>query len=188
MGHSPANYWDQHPTLPTISKINEKANESELFIYNKIKERYDLEIKRISILDTKASNLVGWIGLIISILAAGLEVFTKNGVFISLGAMALLVVVFIVLITSLFFSLIAARLRRYWVFPGPNKENEFVNDFQDLSHKIVVTRVTSETIIGIKVNVSESNRKVLYITIAWILFLIGMGFASLSIFWILQTL
>jgi hypothetical protein len=85
--------------------------ENQKFIYEQVKGRYEFEYQRCSDLDTKSSGLVGWIGLIISILlAGGATLFSRENEeqFILTGFdLIVLIVLLSVLMISLTFALMA---------------------------------------------------------------------------------
>jgi hypothetical protein len=54
-----------------VIQHQEDATEADKFIYEQVKDRYEFEHNRTGNLDNKSSNLIGWIGLIISVLSIG---------------------------------------------------------------------------------------------------------------------
>jgi hypothetical protein len=102
-------------TTPLRDKRKYDATTNDLFIYDQVKQRYDFEVTRSHNLDDKAGNLVGWIGLIISIVSLSSGVlFTKSGETLTIPSDA------IWLLAILFLSLPSQELSqtRSEVIPG----------------------------------------------------------------------
>ena len=64
---------EEKPTLPKPkpSAENTEPTSTEQFIFDQVKEKYDFENTRSNALDSKANNLLGLIGIILSIVLAG---------------------------------------------------------------------------------------------------------------------
>ena len=72
--------WSREATSKVVTQpvsCNQQcASESEKFIYE---QRYEFEHTRTTNLDNKASNLVGWIGLISSVLSISSGILFSQG-------------------------------------------------------------------------------------------------------------
>ena len=156
------------------SKEEGKASSAEEFIYEQIKHRYDFENTRTDALDSKASNLVGWVGLIISIMSAwtGITLERDESLSLSFHENVLLVAMFVFLVGSLFFSLVAFRLSNYSVVPEPRP---FMNTYKTKTHSWTLRKFTATMVDAIENNLKKNNQKASFIVIAWALFLVGMS-------------
>ena len=162
--------------------LDEQATANEQFIYEQIKERNEFEHQRSLNLDNKAGNLIGWIGLIISILSA------SNGILfdqddevlkITTNEVYLLIIILVFLICSLFFSLVAFRIREYIVVPEPARS--LIEYYKDKSHRTTLKEFTATMSTAIENNKKQNDKKADLITIAWILFLTGMSVVSIFV-------
>jgi hypothetical protein len=171
-----------------VTGNQECANETDKFIYEQVKIRYEFEHTRTTNLDNKSSNLVGWIGLIISVLSLGSGIlFNADTPFkISINQLALLISVFVFLLGSLFFSLVAYRVKGYGVVPNP--PTDFIVLYVRGGHKEVLAAVTKAMANVTVTNAKQNDKKVTFIKLAWILFLVGMITTSISIFAIMNIL
>lgn len=157
------------PTEPTST---------EQFIYEQVQRRYDFEFERANDLDNKASNLVGWTGLIISIiLAGGGLLFTRAGegkYQLSQTDIQLLTVALVLLVVSLGVGLIAFRVIHFDVVPVPRP---FTRTYANRTHRETLRRLTATMIVAVENNEIRNNRKAQLVTFTWILFLVGIAFA-----------
>lgn len=139
--------------------ISERENvtDNDKFIYEQVNLRYDFELTRSTNLDNKSSNLVGWIGLIISILALGSGILfeANTPLKISLHQLALLVSVFVLLLGSLFFSLVAYRVKSYELVPNP--PTSFIKLYKEQSHKLTLVDVTNTKAHSTDKNIGQND-------------------------------
>jgi hypothetical protein len=178
----------QQIPLPPSTVVEDKgeAPPNYKFIFEQVKERYDLEHARGENLDSKAGSLVGWIGLIISILfASGGVLFARTGesINITLNEIYLLMFTLALLLVSLLFSLVAYRIVKYYVVPEPS--TKFIENYQNSPHKETVIDVTNAMAEAIELSKKKNNLRENLITVSWSLFLAGLF--SATIFIIIQT-
>jgi uncharacterized membrane protein YoaK (UPF0700 family) len=168
-----------------VSRPPDKENQK--FIYEQVKARYEFEHQRSSDLDTKSSGLVGWIGLIISILlAGGATLFSRQGEeqFTLTGFdLIVLIVLLSILMVSLAFALMAYRISHYKLVPKPR---HLADSYWNGSHDNTLWQITRALIRATEFNEKENNKKVFRVQTSWMLFLVGIVLAA--IFIIMQSL
>lgn len=155
------------------------------FIFERVKERYEFENERFLGMENKASSLIGWSGLFLSILIAGgstLFLNTTDTLKISENESYLLAATLIMLVISMGMSLFAYRIGTYNVVPNPKV---LIEDYGTEPKKDTLSTVATEMAKAIERNSSIIDSKANLISISWALLLAGM-IASV-IFIILQV-
>ncbi len=159
----------------------EAATPTEQFIYEEVKRRYDFEFERARDLDNKAGNLVGWIGLIISIILAGGGIlFTRTNegkVQLSQADIQLLSAALLLLVFALLFGLIAFRVMRFDVVPEPQPLMRYGTRTQ----RATLRAVTAEMARAIVKNSNTNIIKAHLVTVTWGLFFTGIALTVIFI-------
>jgi len=156
------------------------ATDNDKFIFERVRDRYEFEHDRFLNIQSRASTLVGWIGLFISILVAGGAIlFGKKGdVTLSLDDVNLILAALALLLISMLFSLIAFRVGAYEVAPEPGPLIEFYGDGDEQKTLRTATR---EMTNAIEINTKSTDMKANFVTVSWALFLGGMILSSIFI-------
>lgn len=159
------------------------ASSSDDFIFGEVKVRYEFEHDRSSQLDSKASALVGWIGLIITvILAVGNVLFSSPDLLrqinLSTYGIVLLGASVFSLIAALMVGLVAFRLIDYKVVPEPlHLIQRYGGQDRTKTLRIYTQMMAKVTVY----NIEQNEKKVNYITATWALFIAGMLLSSVFI-------
>lgn len=157
------------------------ATDNDKFIFERVRDRYEFEHDRFLNIQSRASTLVGWIGLFISILVAGGSIlFVKTDTLsLSLDDVNLILGSLVLLLLSMVFSLIAFRVGPYEVAPEPRPLIEFYGNQEDEQRTLRTT--TMEMTNAIEINTKSTDMKANFVTISWALFFGGMAVSSIFI-------
>jgi hypothetical protein len=155
--------------------------ENEDFIFERVKERYEFENERFLGVENKASNLIGWTGLFLSILMAGGSILflrTDEQLKVSAADVYLLAGTLVLLLVSMGISLCAYRIGKYNVVPEPRP---LINNYGNKSKKATLSAVVTEMAKAIEKNSLLINSKANWVSISWALFLAGMVVSTIFI-------
>lgn len=164
-----------------LSMAAEGDPENEEFIFERVKERYEFENERFLGVENKASNLIGWTGLFLSILMAGGSIlFLKTGesLKVSVNDMYLLVGTLLLLLVSMGISLCAYRIGNYNVVPEPRA---LIMNYGNQTKKKTLSVVATEMAKAIEKNSLLINSKANWVSVSWALFLAGMVVSTIFI-------
>lgn len=168
--------------------IEEKEKRAQL-IYDLIADQFHLEWQRINILDGKASSIIGFVGIILS-LEAGLGGFLLKEVSKNSGCYALLCLLFLLSIVLLMGSILSG-LRAYYVktwiavpdpehlIEGYTKGNTKENIKKERIN--ILTTVYNELTGAINENKKANDEKVKFIKGSFIFFVLGIGMTIIFI-------
>ena len=148
--------------------------ENDEFIFERVKERYEFENERFLGMENKASSLIGWAGLFLSIMiAGGSTIFLKTGetIKVSENEMYLLAATLIMLVISMAMSLWAYRIGVYTVVPDPKA---LIENYGTQPKGDTLSTVATEMAKAIKSNSSIIDSKANLISASWILLLSGL--------------
>lgn len=161
-------------------------SDNEVFIYQQVKQRYDDERSRSKDdVDGRAAQLIGWTGLVISILFAGGGIFfTREGSTIQLTQLtplelANILAIFTVLIVSLGLSLWAFKMWHYQVVPDARN---LVNEYGNRSHRETLRRIVASMVTALEYNLDLNDRKSRLVGYSWALFFAGMILTAIFIY------
>jgi len=160
---------------------DEEPTANEQFIFDQIKERYDFEHSRHHNLDTKAGTLVGWIGLVISVMLAGGGLLFSNPddqLNISADELKILQATLTVMILSLIAGLVAFRVGSYSVVP---EARPLIKFYANETKRVTLKRMGATMIDAIESNKRVNDRKANIIAISWGLFMLSMVLAAIFI-------
>lgn len=162
---------------------NESSTESERIIFEQIQERYEFENKTSVNIDNSATNLVGWNGLIISVLLTGGGILISRGTTIKLDMFewSLLTATLLGLALSLSLAIFAFRVGSYALI-DPARVAQLYNKATASS---ILGRVGGSMLETIEYNSRRNERRGLIISISQAIFLGAM--ISAVIFLILQS-
>jgi hypothetical protein len=158
------------------------------FIFEAIRSRYQFEHDRSAHIDTKVTTMVGWIGLIITlILAAGSVLFNPTDFLKILDVSVLYILGASVasLIAALFTGLAAYRMVDFKIVPEPQR---LIEKYGDASRTRTLRIYTQMMADAIDYNVRQNRKKIELATATWILFIAGMILSSAFIMIQLSTL
>lgn len=153
--------------------VGGSIQEDERFIFERIKDRYDTENKTSDSIDISASNLVGWNGLIISVLLAGggfllssdpgLKLAFHEWLFLSwtLGSLGV----------SLILSFVAFRKGSYYVVPDARS---LIEDYNGLAASDILKAVSGTMADAVDKNAGRNEARTNIVTASQVLFLAGM--------------
>ena len=180
---------DDRPTLPKPYKKSaagtEEPTPTEQFIFDQVRERYNYEYTRLNALDGKANNLLGLIGIILSIVLAG------NGILfsditskdtqakITQDEIGILTAILVFLVIALGLGCGALWLKAY--DRVPNAEY-LVKTYATSSKRKVVKLSTASIVEAIKTNKFNNDIKGYFIIAMLVTFLIGMILAAIYIY------
>jgi hypothetical protein len=186
---------DDRPTLPKPSKKSSSASTTEgdteeptpteQFIFDQVKERYNYEYTRLAALDGKANNLLGLIGIILSIVLAGNGILFSDitspdtPVRVTQNELRILTVILVFLVIALGLGCGSLWLRSY--DRVPNAEY-LLKTFAKSSKRKVVKKSTASIVAAIKTNKFNNDLKGYFIIAMLVMFFIGMIFAAIFIF------
>lgn len=160
----------------------EEPTANEKFIFEQVKDRYNAENTRSQNMTVKASNLVGWVGLIISVvLAGGGVLFTSNNdgaIPLDLLDIALLGVLLSALVGSIFVALFAVRVSGQDTVPD---SRSLIESYGESPHRTTLRALTVEFTFATENNIKRNKIKARQVTASWILFLTGMGLTAIFI-------
>jgi len=161
--------------------VVEGASENEEFIFERVKERYEFENARLLVTDNKASHLIGWSALFLSILLTGGSIlFLKTGESLKISGndIYLLIGTLLLLLLSMGFSLFAFKFISYKVVP---EARQLIMKYGEKTKKETLTVVATEMAKAIEKNKVNCDKKDNLVSISWGLFLAGMVTSTIFI-------
>jgi hypothetical protein len=185
---------DNRPTLPkkpektsagTEEGDTEEPTPTEQFIFDQVRERYNYEYTRLTALDGKANNLLGLIGIILSIVLAGNGILFSDitspdtPVRITQNELWILTLILVFLVIALGLGCGSLWLRSY--DRVPNAEY-LLRSFAKSSKRKVVKKSTASIVAAIKTNKFNNDLKGYFIIAMLVMFFIGMIFAAIFIY------
>jgi hypothetical protein len=161
-------------------------NERDRLIFDLITNRNNAEFQRSANLDSKASNLIGFVGIIIGLIGTTIsfifdKVYSNCNLFLYYTSFRVLLVVGVILLTiAIFCSLIAYFIRQYNIVPDTKHliENYAKKDEDYLTILRVVAQEMSNSIIT---NSEIDEEKAKWIKYSQIFFGLGMSLIILFI-------
>jgi disulfide bond formation protein DsbB len=153
-------------------------------VYNIIKARYDLAWKNKCILDEKASRIIGFVGILIT-LYVGVSNFTLKNIskddeinlYINIRPYYILLFIFLLGVISLLCSLLIAlraySIKKWLVNPNPNA---FLNNYADCESKSeveILGTLSRTTANDIEQNETTNDERGRYIT--WAIYTLVSG-------------
>jgi len=157
--------------------MEEETEKRDQFIYELIADRFRLEWERTNDLDGKASGIIGFVGIIVS-LQAGLGSFLLKEIprtsefYIPLCALFLLGIIF--LMCSIFYGLKAYYVKTWKVVPDPE---HLIEEYakKDRS-KIDIQRIVSKEIsVAVTENKATNDKKAKFIRDGFIFLVLGIS-------------
>ena len=166
-----------------------RKKEAAKVIHDSVVKRFELEIERKKSLDKKANNLIGFIGIILSLVTGFGVIYLKMpkfvewnfGYLIELSPLFSFITVCIALFLSTFFILRALQIKNYSYVP--NAFN-LIGEYEDSSENSVLQALYDEYAIAIKENTQENNKEARKIQKA--VYCLSIGFLLLFIHVILS--
>lgn len=151
--------------------MNEDDYPSETLelVYNEVKDALNTQIQSLDGLNTKASVIVGFVGVIIGI---SLNLYSYSNSYLFGSCMTLF-------LTSIFFTLRAYRVKSYRRDPEPRTLTE---KYLRGGDKKVKKQLIDNFIQSFEDNKTKIEKKVKYINYSIILLFIGLIVLTLSIF------
>ncbi len=165
---------------------DEKAVETEKrdeFIYELISDRFHLEWARTHDLDGKASSVIGFVGIILS-LEAGLGGFLLKEISGTSECYALLCILFLLgllfLVCSILCGLRAYDVKTWKVVPSAEY---LIEEYakKDRSKSDILRLVSAEISAAVAKNAATNDKKVGFIRQGFIFFVFGIGMTILFI-------
>ena len=158
-------------------KMDEETEKRDQFIYELIADRFHLERQRTSDLDGKASSVIGFVGIILS-LEAGLGCFLLREIPRTSECYALLCLLFLLGIIFLMCSILSG-LKAYYVkvwkvVPDPEHLIEEYGK-KDKSRADILRIASKEIADSIKHNEETNDEKVKFIKCCFIFLVLGIG-------------
>lgn len=150
--------------------MNEHDYPSETLelVYNEVKDALNTQLQSLNELNTKASVISGFVGVIIGI---SLNLYSYSNLYLFNSCMTLF-------LTSIFFTLSAYKVKRYRRDPEP--ETLTIKYLRD-DCKTVKKQLIDNFIQSFKDNEIKIDEKVKYINYSLILLFIGLIILTLSI-------
>jgi len=155
-----------------MSKETEKRDE---FIYTIIKERFNVDWTRIDALDSKASGIIGFAGIILSLEGAFgkyiLEKTPRDNIYYLATFIFLLGVMFLAL--SVFCALEAYRIRKWTIVPEPA---HLIENYAKKERDLIDMRriISTEISKAIKSNKKPINDKVEFVQTSLVFLFLGI--------------
>jgi len=166
---------------------DEKAGETEKrdeFIYELIADRFRLEWQRTNNLDGKASSVIGFVGIILS-LEAGLGGFLLKEISKTSECYVLLCFLFLLGLVFLMYSILcglkAYGVKTWSVVPDPDYLIEEYAKNKDRSRTEILKKVSREISESAKENSVTNEEKAKFIKYAFTFFVLGIGMTILFI-------
>lgn len=162
--------------------MNDEIDERAQLIYDLINNRYCLEWKRISDLDGKASNVIGFIGIILS-LYAGLGSFLLDKIRTNefyIYFFVIFLVGIILLMCSILYGLKTYNIKEWTVVPNPDYLIEHYAKKEDINRLVILENVTVEFSKAVIHNKEINDRKAKFITHGFIF--LGLGITMVILF------
>ena len=151
-------------------EMNEDTYSSETLelIYNEVKNRLNTQFQSLDGLNTKASVIIGFVGVIIGI---SLQLYSQSNSYLFGLCMALFMI-------SIFFSFSAYKGKRYRRDPEPRKLAE---KYLREDSKKVMKKLIDNFIESFEDNKTKIEEKVKYINYSLILLFVGLIVLTLSV-------
>lgn len=146
-------------------------------IYNIINNRFNLEWQRSDILDGKASSIIGFVGVIVSletwIASIILEKMTKFGLHYAY-TMIVFGIILVLLINSLLYSLRAYRIQFWRIAP---ETNHLINEYAKTgrSRQDILRTLSVELSESISHNKRINDKKIGFINKSYIFLIVGIA-------------
>jgi hypothetical protein len=151
--------------------MNEDKYPSETLelVYNEVKDALNTQFQSLDGLNTKASVIVGFVGVIIGI---SLNLYSHSNSYLFGSCMTLF-------LTSIFFTLSSYKVESYRRDPDPRKltENYLMKNDEEIKKQLIDNFIQS-----FEDNKTKIDKKVKYINYSLILLFIGLIILTLSIF------
>jgi hypothetical protein len=163
--------------------MNEETEKRDQFIYELITDRFRLEWQRTNDLDGKASSVVGFVGIILS-LEAGLGGFLLKEISETSECYALLCFLFLLglvfLMCSILCGLKAYYVERWEVVPVPK---HLIDEYakKDRSRIDILRIVSAEISDAVKQNEATNDKKAKFIKYSIIFLASGIGMVILFV-------
>ncbi|MCD4842928.1 MAG: hypothetical protein K8R25_00375 [Methanosarcinales archaeon] len=138
-------------------------------VYNEVKDALNTQFQSLDGLNTKASVIVGFVGVIIGI---SLNLYSHSNSYLFGSCMTLF-------LTSIFFTLSSYKVESYWRDPDPRKLTE---NYLMENDKKVKKQLIDNFIQSFEDNKTKIDKKVKYINYSLILLFMGLIVLTLSIF------
>lgn len=152
-------------------------------IFDLIKRRFDSETDRLNNLDSKASGLVGFVSIVVSLVLGGgslltgaetfdLPILLSNDIFAYLhfiGAASLLL--------SIGLALVALKVRRWTIVPDVKT---LIEDYTTKDYREVLQRTAGEMAKAVVQTQKQNNSKAKFIDWSWIFLMIGLTIVFVS--------
>ena len=159
-------------------KTSKEIDEYNDFLLEIIMNRYDLEWKRTYQIESKATSLVGFIGVIFSIMIISLTSTSKPSTFMDLF---LLNCNIIFLLSSLIFGVCVLYLKNRWFLNA----NRFLNKYNDQNHipkYSMVQNLCQSFKKGIKDNKDQNDSQAEFLLYSYISFTLGIIFMLIFVY------
>ena len=166
-----------------VTKMHEENEKRDQLIYELIVDQFHLEWQRTNILDGKASSIVGFVGIILS-LEAGLGGFLLKEISRTSECYALLCSLFlsgiVLLMCSILCGLKAYYVKAWKVVPDPE---HLIEEYakKDKSRIVILKIVSKEIADSIKDNKKANDERVKFIKGGFIFLALGIGMTIIFI-------
>ena len=137
-------------------------------IYNEVKDRLNTQFQSLDGLNTKASVIIGFVGVIIGI---SLQLYSQSNSYLFGSCMTLFMI-------SIFFSFSAYKIKSYRrdPEPGPLRDEYLTTDDKTVKEQLIANFIES-----FEENKTKIAEKVKYINYSIILLLVGLIVLILSV-------
>lgn len=159
---------------------NKEIEKRDLFIYENIISRYHFELERTQIIDGKSANLIGFIGIILS-LEAGFYIFIlKNVVNINIFYKLIFLFSMLFLLISFIFGIKVHYIKSWEIVPNPRY---LIEEYaKKEKSKIDLIRVICNEMADSTINNKGRNdEKIICMKYSYIFLLVGI---ILNIFYV----
>lgn len=159
----------------------EKTENRDCLIYELITERYRLQWQRTTAFDQKASNIIGFVGIILS-LQVGMVIYLLGEIerdcklFLPISIVILLIIIF--LIFSILCSLKAYQIKKWEIVP----DTEYLIEeyaIKDRKRLDVLRILSAEISVAIKHNEELNAEKAKFIRYSLQFFVLGVGMIAI---------
>ena len=137
-------------------------------IYNEVKDALNMQFQSIEGLNTKASVIIGFVGVIIGI---SLQLYSQSNSYLFGSCMTLFMI-------SIFFSFSAYKVKSYRIDPAPRA---LTAKYLMEDDKTVKKQLIDNFIVSFEDNKTKIEEKVKYINYSLILLFVGLIFLISSI-------
>jgi hypothetical protein len=160
-----------------VGMTNDEPSARERIFFEQIQDTYNFQHRISNSLDTSAANLVGWNGLILSVLLTGGGILISRGTTVTLDIFeySLLSVVLVGLAVSLSIAIFAFRRGSYEMINA----SSLIRSYDKAGASTLLHKVGGTMVKATEYNSNKNARRDSYISVSQTIFLMAMILATI---------